>query len=176
MALISEGETAPGDERRADGSSASLDGFARKAARLLEVGEDLLYVSAGLVLVLLAAALLIAGVRDFAGGAGKLGIAASSFKLLGTALLVLIIAELLATMIVWLRDHTLPPDPFLMVALTAAVRRILLITAQDKLVPDTTPDLLRLALLELAILTVLVFLFVAALIALHYFRRRRDAA
>lgn len=88
----------------------------------------------------------------------------ASVALLSKALLALIVVELLYTVVVWLRDHALRPDPFILVAITAAVRRFLLITAQEKLGGDVSATDYRLALLEAGVLVVLVVSFSAMLI------------
>jgi uncharacterized membrane protein (DUF373 family) len=50
--------------------------------------------------------------------------------LLDRILLILMIAEILYTVQVSFREHTLSPEPFLIVGLIAATRRILVITAE----------------------------------------------
>jgi uncharacterized membrane protein (DUF373 family) len=129
----------------------------------LSVAEDVLYALVGLVMVVLAVTILVSGVVRFVDDVGVDAVDAS-IKLLSQALLALIVVELLYTVVVWLRDHVLRPDPFILVAITAAVRRFLLITAQEKLGGDVSATDYRLALLEAGVLVVLVVSFSAMLI------------
>jgi uncharacterized membrane protein (DUF373 family) len=87
--------------------------------------------------------------------------------LLDRILLALMIVELLYTVQVSLREHTLVPEPFLLVALIAAVRRILVITAEFG--AQSRPDqvLFGQVLWELALLTVLIVVLVASLVILR---------
>ena len=135
----------------------------RRLGGWLSVAEDVLYALVGLVLVVLAATILVSGVVGFADDVGADPVEAS-VALLSKALLALIVVELLYTVVVWLRDHALRPDPFILVAITAAVRRFLLITAQEKLGGDVSASAYRLALLEAGVLVVLVVSFSAMLI------------
>jgi len=135
----------------------------RRLGGWLSVAEDVLYALVGLVLVVLAATILVSGVAGFADDVGDNAVDAS-VALLSKALLALIVVELLYTVVVWLRDHALRPDPFILVAITAAVRRFLLITAQEKLGGDVSASAYRLALLEAGVLVVLVVSFSAMLI------------
>jgi uncharacterized membrane protein (DUF373 family) len=135
----------------------------RWAATGLSIAEDVLYVGVGVVLVLLAAGLLVRAVIDFVPSLGDLS-GEDALKVLSTTLLVLILAELLFTVVQWLRDHVVRITPYLVVALTAAVRRILLITATEKVNPGVTTDQFGLALVELGLLTVLVAVLVALMI------------
>jgi uncharacterized membrane protein (DUF373 family) len=135
----------------------------RRLGGWLAVAEDVLYALVGLVMVVLAATILVSGVVKFVDDVGGDAVDAS-IALLSKALLALIVVELLYTVVVWLRDHTLRPDPFILVAITAAVRRFLLITAQEKLAGDVSATDYRLALLEASVLVVLVVSFSAMLI------------
>jgi len=64
---------------------------------------------------------------------------ASIIGLLDQLLLVLLIVELLYTVHVSFREHVLTAPPFLLVALIAAVRRILVLTAEAKTVMEARP-------------------------------------
>lgn len=135
----------------------------RRLGGTLSIAEDVLYAIVGAVLVVLAATILVSGAVTFVDEVGE-DAAKASIAMLSQALLALIVIELLYTVVVWLRDHVLRPDPFLLVAITAAVRRFLLITSQEKLASDVTNAEYRLALLEAGVLVVLVVAFSALLI------------
>ena len=90
--------------------------------------------------------------------------------LLDRALLVLMIVEVLYTVQVSFREHALVPEPFLIVGLIAAIRRILVLTAEFAQLLERGEVAFRNAMMELGLLTLVVVALVAALLML----RRRD--
>jgi uncharacterized membrane protein (DUF373 family) len=90
--------------------------------------------------------------------------------LLDQSLLVLLIVELLYTVHVSFREHVLTAPPFLLVALIATVRRILVLTAETKTAIESRPEMFRETLLELGLLTVMALSLVVCL----YLLRARD--
>ena len=94
-------------------------------------------------------------------------------NVLDRILLVLMIIELLYTVKVSFREHALVPEPFLIVGLIAATRRILIVTAHFAVFLEKTAEetAFRHAMLELALLTLMVVALVASLLML----RRRAA-
>lgn len=77
--------------------------------------------------------------------------------------------ELLYTVQVSLREHNLLPEPFLLVGLIAAIRRVLVLTAEFAEVKDETGPVFNHLIIELAVLT---FLIVAIVISLVLLRKR----
>ena len=82
------------------------------------------------------------------------------------------IIEILYTVQVSFREHLLVPEPFVLVAIIAAVRRILVITAEFGTLMEQGASAFRFALIELALLTVMTGVLVACLVGL----RKRDKA
>jgi len=140
-------------------------------ARAFAYVEDALYAGLGLLLAAAAVALLIDGAVSFARilVAGE-PLQASVVLLLDRLLLILMIVELLYTLQVSFREHSLAPEPFLLVALVAVTRRILVITAEFAELMDKGYEAFRNAMIELGLLTVMV---VALVISPETFRRRR---
>jgi uncharacterized membrane protein (DUF373 family) len=68
-------------------------------------------------------------------------------------LLILMIIEILYTVQVSFREHLLVPEPFVLVAMIAAVRRILVITAEFGTLMEQGESAFRFALIELALLS-----------------------
>jgi phosphate starvation-inducible membrane PsiE len=136
--------------------------------------EDVVYVGLGVLLAVTAVALLAQGgaelVRVIASGVD----ARAAVALLDRILLALMIVELLYTVLVSFREHTLVAEPFLLVALIAAIRRILVITAEFGAQARPEETLFRHVMLELALLTVLIAVLVASLVVLK--RRTAPAA
>ena len=126
--------------------------------------EDAVYVGLGLMLAYSAAALLVTGVHalwaNMLGGAPVDAI----IDLLDRSLLILMIVELLYTVQVSFKAHALVPEPFLVVGLIAATRRILVVTAQfSRLVEQKDEVQFRNSMIEVALLTVMVVALVASL-------------
>ena len=97
-------------------------------------------------------------------------IPANVVTVLDQLLLVLMIIEVLYTVQVSFREHVLVPEPFVLVALIAAVRRILVITAEFGSVMDQGSQAARYAMIELGLLTAMAGVLVGCLVGL----RKRD--
>lgn len=149
-----------------------VGGLRLKISHVFTGVEDVVYIALG---VLLAAS---AGV-SLANGAGAFWAAIRSdapmqdiVNMLDRILLVLMIVELLYTVKVSFREHSLVPEPFLIVGLIAVTRRILVVTAQLAVLLEKPNDaLFRSAMVELGILTVMVVALVASL----WMLRKRSA-
>lgn len=137
------------------------------------VVEDIVYVCLGILLAASAGALLVGGAGAFLHSL-RVGVPPIEIvNVLDRILLVLMVIELLYTVKVSFQEHALVPEPFLIVGLIAATRRILIVTAQFAVFVEKTADetAFRHAMLELALLTVLVVALVASLLML----RKRSA-
>jgi uncharacterized membrane protein (DUF373 family) len=142
-------------------------------ARAFTVVEDVVYIGIGLLLAVSAGILLVNGAvalwRSTAQGAPLPGV----INLLDRTLLVLMLVELLYTVQVSFREHALLPEPFLIVGLIAATRRILVVTAEFSVADKTgAPGRFREGMLEIALLTLMTVALVGSLLML---RRARDS-
>ncbi len=139
-------------------------------AKAFSAVEDLVYVSLGLILAGAAIVLLISAVttfvQKFAAGTLVLGMV----TLLDQILLILLVVELLYTVQVSFREHAVVPEPFLLVGLIAAIRRVLILTAIFGETGPKSDMFVRQLIYELAILTVLIVVLALSL----YILRRRD--
>lgn len=126
---------------------------------LLEHAQDIVSVVVGAVLVLLAGVLLVSGVVDFAGQISSDSVLTAANTLLDRVLLVLILVEIVHTVVLSLRAHTLVPQPFIVVGLVAVIRKILFILGNSS----------KIATAQLALLIAMVAVFVAGLIAVNLF-------
>jgi uncharacterized membrane protein (DUF373 family) len=133
--------------------------------------QDFVYVILGLLLFVSAFVLLVHGaldlVRAIREGLGTRAIV----SLLDVILLALMVIELLYTVQVSFRAHTLVAEPFLLVALIASVRRILVLTAEFSAQNKPSDAQFRQVMWELSLLTVLVFVLVGSVVIL----RRNEA-
>jgi len=99
-------------------------------ARGFAAVEDLVYIGLGVALALSAVAILVATGIDFGGKIFSGDLPAQIVPLLVRILLILLIVELLYTVQVSFREHAVTPEPFLLVGLIAAIRRVLILTAE----------------------------------------------
>ena len=146
----------------AKGSSSSLNPLLMS---ILERVEDGIHYAISAVLIVAMVALLISASIEFAGSVGG-DLKAGTLRLLDSVLLVMMLVEILGTNSVSLRQHTLVPDQFLIIGLIAAIRRVLVITAeQTELLHE--PETFKLVLWELLLLGVLVIVLAGAIYLLH---------
>jgi uncharacterized membrane protein (DUF373 family) len=125
--------------------------------------EDTVYVGLGLLLAAVAITLLITEIIYFVQYLAAGALAENIVFLLDRILLIIIFVEVLYTVQVSFRQHLLQPEPFLVVGLIAVTRRILVLTAElSKLVKDNEM-LFRNAMIELALLTILIISLVFSL-------------
>jgi uncharacterized membrane protein (DUF373 family) len=134
--------------------------------------QDVVYVALGALLALTVGGLLVRGgvdlVRAVAGGVDVGAI----IVLLDRILLALMVVELLYTLQVSFREHALVPEPFLLLALIASVRRILVITAEFGAQAHPTDAVFEQVMWELTLLTALILVLVGSVVLLR--RRVND--
>src|SRR5215469_13487074 len=135
--------------------------------RGLSLVEDIVYVGLGVLLTIVAFSLLIVALKGIVEAIASYSVGNGIIDLLDQILLVLLVIELLYTVQVSFREHTLLAEPFLVVALIAAIRRVLVITAQLPKLPESSEPAFRHAMLELGLLTVMILVLVGALIMLQ---------
>jgi uncharacterized membrane protein (DUF373 family) len=125
--------------------------------------EDVAYIALGLILAVSAMGLL--GTVTLALGQALLAANLSEkiVGLLDQVLLILMIVEILYTVQVSFREHTLVAEPFLIVGLIAAVRRVLILTAEFSKPAEVVETTFRNAMFELGLLTVLILALVFSL-------------
>lgn len=123
-------------------------------------------------MTILAVALLVSAFKGILGSIWGHSLAAGVVDLLDSILLVLLIIELLYTVQVSFRVHGLLAEPFLVVALIAVIRRVLVITAQIPKLPESSEQIFRHAIWELGLMTIMILVLVSSLIMLQ--RANRD--
>jgi uncharacterized membrane protein (DUF373 family) len=129
--------------------------------------EDAVYVGLGTLLGAIAVGLLVAVavavVQALLGNA----LPDRAVTLLDRILLILMMVELLYTVQVSFREHTLAPEPFLIVGLIAAIRRLLVLTAEFAGLLQKNDRAFQGAMLELGLLTVMIVALVVSLVILR---------
>lgn len=139
------------------------------AASAFTVVEDIVYVGLGLLLAGSSIALLVASGINFVQNLMARSLTANIVPLLDRLLLILLVVELLYTVQVSFREHGLIPEPFLLVGLIAAIRRVLVLTAEFAQVREQTELVFQHLVIELAVLT---FLIIALVVSLVLLRKR----
>ena len=149
---------------------------------------DYLIIFEVVIYSILALLLSATGVLALA-GAGKLlwdnlnnwTLATGAFLILDQLLLVLMLVEILHTVRISIRSHTLVTEPFLVVGLIASIRRVLVIsleaadlTKQGKWAPDGE-SILRASMFELGVLAVLILILVVSITLLRRSRPTPEA-
>lgn len=126
-----------------------------RLARVFGYVEDAVYVGLAILLAGMAVVLLGASAVTFWRHMAAGELAANVVGLLDQLLLVLMVVEILYTVQVSFREHVLTAPPFLLVGLIAAVRRIVVLTAESHKVMDKGEPAFRAAMIELALLILL---------------------
>ena len=138
-------------------------------ARAFTAVEDIVYVGLGVLLAGSSIALLVSSGISFVQNLLARSLTPNIVPLLDRLLLILLVVELLYTVQVSFREHGLIPEPFLLVGLIAAIRRVLVLTAEFAQVRDQTETVFQHLIIELAVLT---FLIVALVVSLVLLRKR----
>jgi len=137
--------------------------------RAFTAAEDVVYIGLGFLLAVSALVLLISGAISFVHNVLTASLPISIVAELDRILLILLIVELLYTVQVSFREHGLLPEPFLLIGLISAIRRVLVLTAEFGELGEKTEIMFRHFVIELAVLTVLI---VALAISLVLLRKR----
>lgn len=129
------------------------------SAKILSKAEQYIYVAAGYILVLAAAGLLISAAVELVHQFLANDYLAAMVHLLDRVLLVLMLAEIIYTVERIARTRALEATPFLVIGIIAAVRRVLVITAESVEHIDMQSSAFQATMLELALLSVMILLF-----------------
>ncbi|HEY1374916.1 MAG TPA: phosphate-starvation-inducible PsiE family protein [Candidatus Binatia bacterium] len=144
-------------------AKSQLDAHRNWAARSFTLIEDIVYIGLGVLLAVSSIVLLATGIWDFVQTLLSGSFPQEIVALLDRILLVLLFVELLYTVQVSFREHTIVPEPFLLVGLIAAIRRVLVLTAEFAEIADKSDEVFKHFIYELGALTLLIVALVAAL-------------
>ncbi len=144
---------------RANAPAGVMGGSAKARPRsLLQHIEHLLYQAAAFLLVLAAVALLVTAVIETV-QTWTSGVDAAIVRLLDRVLLALMLAEITYTLNQAERTRTLTATPFLVIGIIAAVRRMLIVTAESVGRTDLNSSVFMGGLLELGVLALTILVF-----------------
>jgi uncharacterized membrane protein (DUF373 family) len=142
-------------------------GVRNHLVRGLTLVEDVVYIGLGILLSITAISLMVTTFKTIISVLVAGDVAVKLVPVMDSVLLILLVVELLYTVQVSFREHGLVAEPFLVVALISAVRRILILTAEVPRLPESDETVFRHAILELGLLTVLVLVLVASFVMMH---------
>ena len=128
--------------------------------------EDVVYVGLGLVLAVSALVLLVIVALSLGQAIMSANLPEKIVRLLDQSLLILMIVEILYTVQVSFREHTLVSEPFLIVGLIAAIRRVLILTAEFSKPAEISEAAFHNVMFELGLLTLLILALVFSLFLL----------
>ncbi|HTS60048.1 MAG TPA: phosphate-starvation-inducible PsiE family protein [Terriglobales bacterium] len=137
----------------------------------LSAVEDLVYIGLGLLLTIAVVTLLVIALKSVVLALWNRALGGQILGLLDQILLILLVIELLYTVQVSFRERGLIAEPFLVVALIAVIRRVLVLTAEVPKLSEAGEAVFRHAMLELGVLTVMVLVLVGSLIMLQRYAK-----
>lgn len=151
-----------------------MDESTQQGTGLLERAEHYIYLGAGYILVIAAAGLLIAAVVEVTRTALAGQFAEAIVHLLDRVLLALMLAEIIYTVGRIARTQQLETEPFLIVGIIAAIRRMLIITAESASHVDLSDPHFQAALAELGLLAIIILLLAWSMRLLRGEKQRDD--
>jgi hypothetical protein len=134
--------------------------------------EDGIYLITAALLGATAVVLIVATARDLVRSSDAGPMMQRALKALDSLLLVLMIVELLHTIRLFIVGHALVPEPFLVVALIAGVRRVLILTTEASQYIQTQPEQFRMALREMGLLMLSFLVLAVSIVVLQRFPSR----
>jgi len=135
--------------------------------RWLGLGEDGIYLIAGGLLAATAVFLLISTGGEFLEAVRDGKLRHHAIEILDSLLLVLMLVEILHTIRIAILQHALIMEPFLIVALIASVRRILILTPEAAEFIKSDLGAFRNTMIELGLLSVLILVVVVSIAILR---------
>lgn len=130
--------------------------------------EDAIYLVTAALLALTAVVLVVATGLDLARSRAEGSMRQRALKALDSLLLVLMIVELLHTIRLFVSGHALVPQPFLVVALIAGVRRVLILTTEASQYIQSSPEQFKMALREMTLLMVSFLVLAVSIVVLQH--------
>lgn len=152
-----------------DSARASLG--PERLVRLFNIAETVIYGIVSVLLILGAAFLIGGSAYHFFVEMKSGGIEHGVLRALEDLLLVIMLAEILHTVGYTLKHRRLVCEPFLVVGVIAAVRRMLIITAEMGMPTEANQVAFKLAMLEIGLLTGSI---VALCLGIYLLRRLRQ--
>src|SRR5438105_3028577 len=156
------------DDEKHDGRDAQKV-WTSHAAKLLGTAESVVLSLIGVALVLVAVLLLYSSMYDLIAAVheGPGAIEHKAIEILNTVLLVMMTMEIVYTVAISLKSHTLNAEPFLIIGVIAGIRRTLVITATST-ENEAKPEVFYNTLIELGLLAATVIAMTVAISLLRF--------
>ncbi len=146
-------------------------GAEARAAHFLKKVESVVLVLIAAGLAILAILLLASSVVTLVNAAMTGQIRDLAIDILDSVLLVMMTMEIVYTVTLSLESHTLVAEPFLVIGTIAAIRRMLVITAESTKLEAGNPEVFRSTLLELGLLAVIIIAMAGSIFVLRRSQR-----
>ncbi len=146
-------------------------GAEARAAHYLKKIESIVLVLIAVVLAVLAILLLGSSVVTLVNATMTGLIRDNAIDILDSVLLVMMTMEIVYTVTLSLESHTLVAEPFLVIGTIAAIRRMLVITAESTKLETANPEVFRSTLLELGLLAVIIIAMAGSIYVLRRSQR-----
>ena len=143
-------------------------GIEARAAHYLKSAESIVLVLIAVVLAILAILLLGSSVMALINAVMTGQIRELAIEILDSVLLVMMTMEIVGTVSLSLESHTLVVEPFLIIGAIAAIRRMLVITAESTNIEVSNPEAFRSTLIELGLLA---FIIIVMAVSMYVLRR-----
>jgi phosphate starvation-inducible membrane PsiE len=150
-------------------------GAEARAAHYLKKVESIVLVLIAVVLAILAIILLGSSVVTLVNATMTGQIRDNAIDILDSVLLVMMTMEIVYTVTLSLESHTLVAEPFLVIGTIAAIRRMLVITAESTKLEVANPEVFRSTLLELGLLAVIIIAMAGSIFVLRRSQRYMSA-
>lgn len=134
-----------------------------KVDSVLISGENIIYFIIVVLLYASAALLIIDEVKTIFQFTNEVFNIKAIIEIIAKTLLLLMIIEILATVRISIKEHTLCAEPFLIVGLIASIRRILIISVETAYVHEYFSNFM----IEIGVLVGLILVFVISIILLR---------
>lgn len=134
-----------------------------KLDRTITVGENIIYFVIAIFLFASAILLIYDEIRTFLHFSHESFGIKMIIEIIAKTLLLLMIIEILATVRISVKEHTLCAQPFLIIGMIASIRRILIISVETAYVPEYFNNFM----IEIGVLTGLVFIFIISIVLLR---------
>jgi uncharacterized membrane protein (DUF373 family) len=146
-----------------------LESVGHAWGRWLELGENAVLLGVGTVLLLAGLVVLLSAVQELLHSLALRTVSDDIVEIVESALLALILAELVHTVLMPLRGRSITPEPFLVVAIVAVTRDVLLTSV---LVPKSLQPgvLLTAPMVALMVQGLITLMLVGALVLLRWHR------
>jgi len=143
----------------------------KKTGHILLQAENFIYICTALILIVASVALLFSSSYEFIGNFDR-NLSKEISKLLDGLLLVMMLVEILHTVGIMIKEHKLVIEPFLAVGIIAAIRRILIVTAEQVHPTPEHAAAFKMTMLELGLLAGIILALVLCIFLLR--RHGRD--